>query len=217
MSEVDLIPAEYRRYRRLLKDGTRFLVLLGALLLVIGSSRLWLQRMLDDQRDGIERLKAGEMAILDQRRTLEDLRKKEADLSSRLKVLEDLRGGPPAEKVFLLVDRAMEEKAWFTRWKFLRPGREAESSRQGRNSYFIVVPEGQRKSAGASGEDKTRMEIKGMALSHSALASFVRRLLRENEVEDVRVVDTAPRSYGFGDAVSYEVEVSLSSSSREVR
>jgi 16S rRNA G527 N7-methylase RsmG len=55
------------------------------------------------------------------------------------------------------------------------------------------------------------MEIRAQAADHSALASFVRELVEQPEVEDVKVVNTRVHRYTSAQVVSFELAVVIKS------
>ncbi|NIA19502.1 MAG: hypothetical protein GWP07_03580, partial [Xanthomonadaceae bacterium] len=95
-------------------------------------------------------------------------------------------------------------------WKFVR---EAEKSAkkpqiQSRTGYFIVVPARRGPAAGDEIWRKTmHMDISGQALNHASLADFVRKLLAQPEVEDVKVISTVTRQYQGAEVINYDLVV----------
>ncbi len=206
MSEIDLIPADYRLQLRLKRHGTRFLVFFGCLVLVIAGSQWGLSRSLEAERAAIQQLKTGEMDLLQQKTRLEELRSEKADLTNRLQVLKALRGGPPAERIFVQIDRAIGREVWFTELKFIREGQVQEVEPQsGTPGYFVIVSKDRNRDRSESWQTKTRIEIRGQALTHSALAEFVRRLQVQPGIADVYLLNTGSRSYTTSQVIDYQL------------
>ena len=109
-------------------------------------------------------------------------------------MLEKLRGGALAEDMFVNIDRALDGRnVWFKRWKFMRAGSKTSEQPRGVNTgYFIVIPEGDRASQKEqeAWQIETHMEVSGQATDHEALSSFVRRVLQQPQIGDVRILNT---------------------------
>jgi len=207
MAEIDLIPLDYRMVFRMRKRLRFFLAALLLVTIGVTTGRVWLNRLVRSERAEIARLKVGEEFLLDQRRVFEELGRKKTKLESRLGVLDALRGGPSAESMFVVVDRAMNGALWFTEWRFTRAEKTHEEENEpGTQGYFIVVDPKKRKEE-APWRNATRMEIRGEGLSHSALAAFVKKLLLQPEILDVHVLNTGARNRNRTPVVEFELAV----------
>ncbi len=208
MHDLDLIPADYRQLLQL----QRWLIRLGlSALLIVGvasDSRVALAVGIRSQEQAVEQLRAAEALSLDRRARLATLRSQREELGSRLGVLEGLRGGAPARQMLLAVDRAFGPDLWLLEWDFRRAGELVEKQPETEHAgYFVVVP--------ASAEDErprawrldTHMEMRGRALHHAALAGFVRRLVEQPEILDVRILNTQARQYTSRQVVDFDLAV----------
>jgi hypothetical protein len=71
------------------------------------------------------------------------LRKQKEQFFYQLSLLDGLRGGTPADRMFVAIDRALiDDTVWFQSWDFKRAGSSVKPTEtQGTNTgYFIVVP-----------------------------------------------------------------------------
>ena len=111
------------------------------------------------------------------------------------------------------VDRALDgDSVWFTAWSFLRAGVAAPSEPQTVNTgYFIVIPQGGGSEPLPAWQIRTHMEIRGQARDHRALSEFVRRLLDQAQIADVRVLNTHQQKYGQATVVDFELAVVVNS------
>ncbi|PLX83217.1 MAG: hypothetical protein C0617_11820 [Desulfuromonas sp.] len=209
MHDIDLIPADYRRRRSLLRVLRIYLVLLAAVVAAVALGRVGLGQVLRTEQARVGELKTGEVQLLEQKRRLEELGASREDLRGRLALLEALRGGPPAQRMFEVVDRALNPSVWFSDWKFVREGEAGQAARGGQAGYFLIVPKGEGAFPEEPWRELTRMEIKGQALSHAALAEFVRRLLGQPEIADVHLLNTKTRQYRVGGVIEYELTVEI--------
>ncbi|MDJ0739701.1 MAG: hypothetical protein QNJ91_08285 [Gammaproteobacteria bacterium] len=191
MTEIDLIPAAYRRrgtLRRWLRGSGVLLLLLS--LLLIGSSatlRMHAERLEDE----VARLQQQKAISAQQRQDLERLNARKTELRQQLDLLAGLRGGAAADRMFVTVDRAIRPgRVWFTDWRFRRAGTKTDRDPDTVDTgYFIVVKRGQpgKKEAWMI---ETEMKIDGEALDHAALSEFVSNLVDQPEIQSVRVVRT---------------------------
>ncbi len=213
MADLDLIPAEYRRSLRLRRWLRNFLLVYAAAVLAVAGVRTALSRGVDGERREIERLRQTKQVTLNQLALVEELNARKADARKRLEILAGLRGGPPAEQMFVVIDQALANRdIWFQSWNFRRAGELVEAEPQAVEAgYFIVVPKGPDHTKEAAWRLRTHMEIKGQARSHSALATFVDRLLDQPEIEQVRIISTSLRRYTTAQLVDFELAVVVDS------
>ena len=216
MSNIDLIPSEFR-HERWLRSWLRSFVLstagVGLLALSLYGGLSWQTGKLRDEVRVLEEQRA---VTAQQRTQLEDLSREKSNLSQQLSMLQGLRSGAPAKAVFLAVDQAIGgADVWFTNWQFRRAGVlvPEEQSSGVQTGYFIVVPEDGR-DASQAWQVETHLKIQGQARDHSALSRFVDELFSQRAVVDVDVENTALRSYGDVDVVDFDLAVVLNSEAR---
>ena len=150
-----------------------------------------------------------------QRGILQELKKDHDLLEAKRQILEKLRGGALAEDMFVSIDRALNGKdLWFKNWKFTRAGSKTSESFKGVNTgYFIVIPEGD--SAEAKEKEawkiQTHMEVSGQAIDHAALSSFVRRVLQQPQIGDVKILNTQQQVYADKTVVDFRLVIMVNS------
>lgn len=194
MSEIDLIPQDYRQLQRL-RQGVLWLGIgaLVALVLVAGSKAALAYGIRAQQRQ-IERMQAIEAAAIDQQTRIDRLRGEQEVLESRLTLLSSLRGGVAAREMLVAVDRALDGDVWFLDWSFRRAGELVENRPEVADTgYFLVVPQASEGEPERAWLMQTHMEIRAQAYDHAVLAGFVRRLIEQPEIEDVRILNTRVR------------------------
>jgi len=208
MVELDLVPAEYRRYVRLRRWLQLFGLAMAAVLVLVVGTRVFLSRSVRGERMRIEELRATKQVTLNRLALIEELDTRKAEAQKRLQILAGLRGGPPAEQMFVTVDRALGPDVWFESLSFRRAGEIVDVPPETVDTgYFIVVPKGQQQKQDRAWRLNTHMEIQGRARSHSALADFARRLADQPEIEDVKVLKTSLRQYTRVQLVDFELAV----------
>ena len=212
-SEMDLIPQDYRDYLRISRDVKRFTFAAASVLLLSALVYAGLEVAISEDSRAIQALEKKKAITSQQRLVLESLQGQHQSVADKLAVLERLRGGAVAQEMFVAVDRALDgDSVWFTSWSFLRAGSAAPREPQGVNTgYFIVIPQGQGSDPEPAWQIKTHMEIKGQARDHAALSEFVRRLLDQSQIGDVRVLNTHQRQYSQAMVVDFELAVLVNS------
>lgn len=209
MAEVDLIPEDYRQATNLKRFSKKFFLVFAILILlmVLGKSLLSFLIAMENKRTMT--LETSEVLIVEQRNLLEKLRAQKTDLQQRLALLNSLRGGPQAEKLFRIIDRAVSQSVWFTSLSFNRIGEDLQVLPKKRNSgYFRTVQQTDNPQHGER-QGQMRMEINGQALNHSALADLVKKLLNQQEVHDVHILNTSTLQYTSGQITAYKLVVTI--------
>lgn len=196
MSEIDLIPPEYRRERQR-ESALRKLALGAATVLVAGASATaGLALAASSVKAQVEALHAARRLSEQQNVELGNLRAERARLEQKWSRLQALRGGgADVERLFLLVDRTLPAgELWFDRWE-LRLAAHAAGAQD----------------AAADGEParEAQMTISGQARDHGALSEFVRNLYGASEVADVHLGRTGLRRYTTTSVVDFELAVVL--------
>lgn len=213
MSEIDLIPSDYRSglwRRRALKI---FGISCGAIMVTTAAATATFSSTTSRIESQIADLEAQRAVTAQQRAELEALDGQRTEFEKQLDLLQGLRSGAAADAMFVTVDRALEDHGvWFTRWQFQRAGvLVAEQQDEVYTGYFIVVPEGERNNDDPDLQVETRMTIEGQAVDHSALSDFVDGLFAQPEIVDVRVQKTFLRAYPRMDVIDFSLAIVLNS------
>ncbi len=219
MTEIDLIPPEYRRWRRLIAFARTMLLVTAGIAVISGAAAgglrmathhadaLLMER--ESLRDEAARRNA-EFEIRDQYRRA---------LNQQLLVLRSLRSGAPAEELFATLDNAIgQHLVWFDSWNFRRAGVIVPSDEPASAEALLLQALTQQQLE-SSGEDwlvETHMQIRGKALDHKALSSFVSGLFTQEEVADVRVQRTTLHEVAGSKVVEFDLAVVLKSRVGEI-
>ncbi len=211
MAEFDLIPESYRQRLRLRRWSINFALGYTCVIVIVVAAKVLLSHNITVEAAAIDKLKVDKAAVLAHKARLDYLRSERSQLDERLDVLTKLRRGPLAEDIFVTIDRALGESIWFMDWKFLHAGEFVEVKPRAVNTgYFVVVPEGEQREERKAWRVQAHMEIRGQAVDHSALASFVERLSGESVIRDVKVLKTGTSRYQSTQVVDFELAVILS-------
>ena len=212
---MDLIPADYRRYVQQLQLLRRWGLFLLVLMVLSVMLSLALKYKTNDYQKEIVVLEKKKAISSHQRGILQSLEKDHDLLNQKRQVLEKLRGGALAEDMFVNIDRALNGRSvWFKNWKFIRAGSKVREQARGVNTgYFIVIPEGSH--ANQKQEEawqiQTHMEVSGQATDHEALSNFVRRVLKQPQISDVRILNTQQQVHVDKTVVDFRLVITVNS------
>ena len=212
MSDVDLVPGHYRRLQRLRATLRRSGIVAVLVLVCIGVAKAGLVHGIQIKQRELGQLRTAKTGLLSQKAQVKGLELEKSDLERQLALLDGLRGGPAAKQTLLAVDRALNGNVWFLSWSFRRTGELVEEAPETVNTgYFIVVPAQSSDEPERAWRLRSHMEIRAQAANHSALATFVRELVEQPEVEEVKVVNTRVHRYTSAQVVSFELAVVIRS------
>jgi hypothetical protein len=207
--ELDLIPAAYRERIRIQRWLKYFAAISAAILIIIIGLKIKIDRQLTGLNSEIKILHKDKQLNIQQQQKFNDLQNQEKSLAARLKILDGLRGGPPVRQILLAVDRIMNNDIWFTQWKFIRSNEITEIKPETvQTGYFIIIPEDlNQTNKKQAWKLESHMEITGQAINHSILANFVRQLIDQPEVTDVKLINTSLRTSSDVQVVDFKMAV----------
>jgi hypothetical protein len=212
---MDLIPEDYKRYLQQLHILQRWAVFMFVLITLSTSISFALDYKADEFQKEIAILEQKKAISSQQRNALQLLEKDHKKLRVKHNILEKLRGGAVAENMFVTIDRALDgNNVWFKNWSFERAGSKTSEPPKGVNTgYFIVIPESERvnNKQQEAWKIQTHMEVDGEAEDHEALSSFVRRLLQQPQIADVRILNTQQRTYVDTTVVDFRLVITVNS------
>ena len=198
MANIDLVPDEYRYW--IWQQRCMKIAAFAGLAIVVASLLLMLQlgAMEKAANKTLRAIQADQQISQNQQLRMEHLSKSEKSLNSQWSLLNGLRGGATVPHLFRDVDRALESDAvWFTQWRFIRSGRRTDngSVEQDRQEGAHVVLLSNELREGINISEawaiSTNLSVSGGADDHQALSTFVERLLRQQRIVDVRVLNTS--------------------------
>ena len=216
---MNLIPEDYKQYVQHLQLLHRWSVAMIIFIVSVTAISLIMAYAADGYQKEIVFLEQKKAISSQQRSQLQNLEKDRKQLSQKHNVLEKLRGGAPAENMFITIDRALDnKKVWFKSWRFDRAGSRTSEQPKGVNTgYFIIIPENERvnNKAKEAWKIQTLMEVDGGAIDHEALSNFVRRLLQQPQIGDVRIVNTQQRTHTGTTVVEFKLVITVNSRYRQ--
>lgn len=213
MADIDLIPHDYRigiQQRRLvIRFGLAVLALLvcssGALATILVTKH--------NVNLEITNLEQKKTISTQQRDQLTQLQAEQKQYQQQFELLNGLRSGAAVQRIFVTIDKALDDQSvWFQHWKFQRAGSLIEHKEaEVQTGYIIILPADDKTAVPKAWQIHTHMTITGQALDHAALSHFVRRLLDQPEVEDVRVLKTVLRRYTKTNVVDFDLAIVVDS------
>jgi hypothetical protein len=203
--DIDLIPTDYRaklwQLRWLKGCGTTLAtMLLATALAYVGLTAL--AQVADTQLSTLELRRD---VTAQQQTFVQQLTSEKEELERQWKLLNDLKRGTDAVAIFRAVDRAfIDDSLWFDEWEFNRQGVPATNG-PGQSPHAVLIP-----SPGAGSQMRlieTHMNMRGEAIDHVALSNFVRRLLAQPEIADVKVRRTSRRQIRDARVIAFDLAV----------
>ena len=211
MSEIDLIPADYRLERRRESALRTLAVAAGAVVLAGVTATSGLAYAANRVHTQVSELEMARHLSEQQQTELSNLQNERARLEQQWGRLQALRGGDDVGALFVLIDRTIPAgDLWFDRWELRRD--EATAATPAAASGAPAVAPAGTESAAQIALERARMHIVGQARDHAALSRFVRALYESPDVQDVHLERTELRRYTTTSVVAFELAVMLKGS-----
>lgn len=212
MSEMDMIPGDYRQGlfgRRLLR---RFIVACVVVLCCIGLARMLLGYLIWRENVQVVHLEQQEQVIEQNKARTEEFRQQKQVTEQQLAALNKLRGRDRVALFLRSIDDVYIEGVWLDSLHFMRRNGTGTLQAPGAvNSGIIVVPNG----AVQSLQINQGAEMIGHAMNHTRLAEFMRNLGKQPTVADLRLIDTGTRNYTNIQVVDFNLSLQLNEKVQE--
>ena len=211
---MNLIPEDYKRCLQQLFILQRWGLAMFVIIVISVLISFALNYKANEYQKEIVLLEKKKAISSQQRNLLQNLQKDHSKLLTKRRVLEKLRGGELAKNMFVTFDRALDgNDVWFKKWRFDRAGSKTNEIPKGINTgYFIVIPKSNSNNkTGEAWKIQTRMEVDGGARDHEALARFVRRLLQQPQIGEVRILNTRQQAHADITVVSFKLSIIVNS------
>lgn len=207
--DIDLIPASYKERLKIQHWCHIFFVAVGVIFVVTGLLRFSLGSKNKTIQTTISTLQRDKSFNLEQLQKYNDLLTVERQLQKKLEILDGLRGGPPIRQILMVIDRVLNGNVWFLQWSFKRAGEITDVQPETvQTGYFIIIPqENSQNGKQQTWKLNTHMEINGQARDHSSFSTFVQDLLKQPEINDIKVVNTQVRSYVDTQVIDFNIVV----------
>lgn len=217
MTEIDLIPHDYRHWLGQRTLVRKYAAVFAALAVLIGIATMLFSNSTRSAQDRALQLKSDNAVTQQQQIELQRLNEQLAEYERQWSLLRGLRAGVAIDDVFTLIDRSLVAgDLWFVDWSFRRVGVIVDGETRGvETGYFIIVTENPDPLEETNLQVETHMTIHGQARNHQALSKFVRALFEQQGIQDVNVKRTTQIDYAAGHVVDFDMTVILNSSSKD--
>ena len=217
MHELNLIPASYMERLKIKRWCQLFWFVFASVLAIVFGLRFAIINKTMALNTKIEIRQIDKQSSINQQQKYNALVAEEVKLKKEREILNGLRGGPSAKQILLAVDRVMPDDVWFTQWSFNRAGEITPvQPATVQTGYFIIIPQDANGSPNQQAwKLNTHMEISGQARNHSSLSGFIRNLINQPEIDDVKVINTSLRSYTSSQVVEFNLVVIINNRSKD--
>ncbi len=120
MPEIDLIPAVWRARRRARRQLRQGGLVITALVLGIGATRVGLELSTRSERNAVQNIQAARRDGEREAARLTALLARRSELQHQQALIDTLRGGGLVSDVLQPLDRALDDKLWFDELQFSR-------------------------------------------------------------------------------------------------
>jgi hypothetical protein len=211
MNDMDLVPSEFRKGLTLRRNLRRFTWTLVLLLVLVAGARATLGYLIWREQSQVVSLEQQQQALSHTLNETESLRQQRLVTQEQLATLDQLQGADLVEQFLHSVDEAYIDQVWLDSVHLQRRDNPAADANAA-NSAASGAPAGQ---TGATGMNVLHdAEIVGHASNHSDLALFMQRLGAQPAVADLRLINTATRSYTSVQVIDFRLALQLRSKER---
>ncbi len=195
MSNMDLIPDDYRKERRLQKALFYFCVANVIIVLLIVLGEALFSYLTWRENTDIARLEQQEQVLQNKKVKAAEYQQKRQVVEQKIATLNTLRGNDHVPVFLSAIDRAYTDGVWFDQLRFARAP--------------IANTAG-----AAKMESQHVAEIVGHALNHSLLATFMRHLGGEASTADLHLINTGTSHFAAVQIVDFKLHVNVSEQSK---
>ncbi len=189
MREMDLIPEDYRRHLSTRRMLIGFGVLYALIAVALIAGKVFQDLRISTIKQQIETLEQQQGMIVDQRKMIDQLRLKKSAVENQLDFVKMIQHGGSAGQVFLVFDRVLQQqrnKVWLQAWQYTAANLDV-ARKDDQHANMSVI-------------------IRGQAIDHEALSSFVESLISQPEITDVQLKNTT-KSGAENSTVMFEMEI----------
>lgn len=216
MSEIDLIPLDYRANLTRLNIVKQFIILLITMVLLTIISYTTFNYLTLQLKNNATLLQKKQVITRQYRSSLIQTQQQQSKLQEQWALLQRLRSGAAVEDMFESIDAALPDKIWFLSWSFQRVGVvEVKTKQKSNNGYFVFIPQDEEIKKPTGTLLQTKMTILGQTHDHSTLSDFVQRLFKQSKIQNVRIVKTSQRRYSTTKVIDFEIFVIVNTKLRE--
>jgi hypothetical protein len=209
MSEMDLIPVDYRQNRTRRHLLRRTMLACVLVVVCIGLVRAALTYLIWRENVQVVSLEQQEQVAEQNQARTTSFRQQKQVTEQQLAALNELRGSDQVANFLQAIDAAHREGIWFDSVHFMRRSETGTLANVpgAAKTGIIVVPGSP--DVTPSFDVTQSVEIAGHALNHSLLAEFMRDLGAQKTVGDLRLIDTGLRNYTAVQVVDFSLALGM--------
>lgn len=207
MTDIDLIPADFRRNLVLRRQLRRFML---AGLLVLGgtaAARAALGYMIWREKAVVVQVEQRQVQLQSSQARTDELRQQRQVTEQQLAALEQLRGRDRVGVFLQALDSAYNEHVWFDSVHYTRRGSDGPSA--GQSGSAVTEASAAAGTGPVSAGESQSAEMFGHAVTHSVLADFMQGLGAQSAVADLRLISTSSRSYTSVQVVDFTLSLQV--------
>lgn len=210
MADIDLIPDSYRQqyqFKKWFKRYAAFVITASLCLVAVYIALLFKTTVL---KDNLEDLQLKNNIAMNKKQQYQQQFQERKQLQQQLDLLNGLRSGISIQNIFMAMDRVFKnDNIWFTHWKYSRSENRIINNDSTVDSvYFLVVSDIEKKQP-EKWRIISRLNINGAALNHATLSDFIRRLIEQPEIQNVRIVRTEQFIHNQHKLIRFIIDVSV--------
>ncbi len=214
MAEFDLIPPDYARRKLLMRWLRVFVMAFAAVALFIGTARAALQWLLVKQRSEVAQLQEqGRFYARDKQRE-QQFAERVGAVRRQLVAYEELTGQDTVLVFVSAIDAAYVDGVWFDELRLLRTEQPRTRGAASPPAQAARPATSMKDDAGNGSAIRHSGEIVGHAVSHVALAEFLRRLAGQPGVSTVQLAESNLRASGEFTAIEARIALVLDAKRR---
>jgi Fimbrial assembly protein (PilN) len=216
MSDLDLIPNDYRQLQRLRWQVKLYIFILLTLVTVIIAGKLSLKNIIDEKGNNVADYESKQYKLEMQQQQLNTLKNEKNKLDEKVTILRSLRNGPAAETMFIVIDHAYVDGTWFKRWYYQNGGDSVtlKNREVPESGYFIIIKDDDNPNKHHAYILNTNMEISGQAMSHTNLSELVNNLISTKEIDDVKILNTSLNKINNNEVVNFDLSITVNTQYR---
>lgn len=204
MNDMDLVPSEFRKGLVLRRSLRRFCWTLALLLGFVAATRASLEYLIWREKSQVVSLEQQQQAVSQTATETESLRQQRLVTQEQLATLDKLQGADMVDRFLQSIDAAYIDQIWLDSVHLQR--RDNQTVAAGETN---AVPAEQPGGTGLNVLQEA--EIVGHASSHSDLAMFMQQLGAQPAVADLRLINTATRSYTSIQVIDFRLTLQMRS------
>jgi hypothetical protein len=203
MNDMDLVPGEFRRGLTLRRNLRHFMWALVLLLGILVATRATLGYLIWREKAQVVSLEQQQQVISKTQTEAESLRQQRLVTEQQLATLDLLQGNDLVQYFLQSIDEAYTEHIWLDSVHFQR------RENTGPPAIGATAGAAEDQTASTAVDLLHDAELVGHASNHSYLATFMQQLGGQPVVADLRLINTATRTYASAQVIDFKLALQI--------